>query len=89
MTPDDIDVGNPDAYVAGVPHNQFAFLRRHAPVFRHREANGPGFWALTRHEDNVRVARDPATFRQAPALFIEERSSHVKGAATASSGTFC
>jgi hypothetical protein len=42
MTPDDIDVGNPDAYVAGVPHNQFAFLRRHAPVFRHREANGPG-----------------------------------------------
>ena len=72
MTLNDIDIANPDAYVGGVPHAQFALLRREAPVFRHRETNGPGFWALTRHEDIVRVARDPATFNQAPALFIED-----------------
>jgi cholest-4-en-3-one 26-monooxygenase len=72
MTLDDIDIGNPDAYVGGVPHDQFAFLRRHAPVFRHREANGPGFWAITRHADVVRISRDPATFTQAPSLFIED-----------------
>jgi cytochrome P450 len=72
MTLDDIDIADPEAYLGGVPHEQFAHLRREAPVFRHREANGPGFWALTRHEDIVRVARDPTTFRQAPALFIED-----------------
>jgi cytochrome P450 len=72
MTLDDIDIANPDAYLGGVPHDQFALLRREAPVFRHREANGPGFWALTRHADIARVARDQTTFRQAPALFIED-----------------
>src|SRR5262245_50584284 len=72
MTLNDIDIANPDAYLGGVPHEQFAFLRREAPVFRHHEANGPGFWALTRHADIVRVARDSATFAQAPALFIED-----------------
>lgn len=72
MMLDDIDIANPDAYVGGVPHAQFALLRREAPVFRHREANGPGFWVLTRHEDIARVARDLATFSQAPSLFIED-----------------
>src|SRR5215470_444997 len=72
MTLDEIDIADPEAYLGGVPHEQFALLRREAPVFRHREANGPGFWAITRHEDIVRVARDPATFGQAPALFIED-----------------
>lgn len=72
MNLDDIDISSPDAYVGGVPHDQFAFLRRHAPVFRHREANGPGFWAITRHADVARISRDPAAFTQAPSLFIED-----------------
>src|SRR5262245_50973544 len=72
MTLNDVDIANPDAYLGGVPHEQFAFLRREAPVFRHHEADGPGFWALTRHADILRVARDPATFVQAPSLFIED-----------------
>jgi cytochrome P450 len=72
MNLDDIDISNPDAYINGVPHHQFAFLRRHAPVFRHREANGPGFWAITKHADVVRISRDPATFTQAPSVFIED-----------------
>ena len=42
MKLDDIDIANPDAYLAGVPHAQFALLRREAPVFRHPEP-GPGF----------------------------------------------
>src|SRR5262249_11670651 len=72
MTLDEIDLANPEAYLAGVPHEQFALLRREAPVFWHREENGPGFWALARHADIPRVARDQTTFRQAPALFIED-----------------
>lgn len=72
MRIEDIDIANPDAYVNGVPHDQFAFLRKHAPVFRHREVDGPGFWAITRHADIARISRDPATFSQSPALFIED-----------------
>jgi cholest-4-en-3-one 26-monooxygenase len=46
----------------GVPHDQFDRLRREAPVFWHAETDGPGFWALTKHDDIRRVSRDPATF---------------------------
>ena len=34
MKLDDIDIANPDAYLAGVPHAQFARLRREAPTSR-------------------------------------------------------
>lgn len=46
----------------------FATLRRERPVSFHEEMifppfpQGPGFWALTRHEDIVRVSRDSDTF---------------------------
>jgi len=49
-------------YTDGPPHAQLRWLRRHAPVFWHAEADGPGFWAITRYDDVVRVSRDPATF---------------------------
>jgi cholest-4-en-3-one 26-monooxygenase len=68
----DIDITNPDSYVDGVPHEQFAWLRKHAPVFRHGEANGPGFWSFTRHADIQRISRDPAMFTQSPSIFIED-----------------
>ena len=40
----DIDLANPDSFVAGVPHEWFARLRREAPVYWHPEPDGPGFW---------------------------------------------
>jgi cytochrome P450 len=57
----DIDLVNPDTYVAGVPHEMFTFLRREAPVFWHEDELG-GFWALTKHEDVVHANRDAKTF---------------------------
>ena len=45
-----------------VPHDQFDLLRREAPVFWHPEPNGPGFWALTKHEDVRLASRDTDTF---------------------------
>jgi len=51
-----------DAWAAGVPHEAFTLLRREAPVYRHPEEEGPGFWALSRHADVVQVSRDTATF---------------------------
>lgn len=59
---EDVDLFDPDAYVSGVPYDMFAVLRRHAPVYRHAEPDGPGFWAVTRYPDVVRVSRDSSTF---------------------------
>jgi cholest-4-en-3-one 26-monooxygenase len=58
----DIDLLNPDNFVDGVPHHFFELLRREAPVFRHPEQNGPGFWALTKYDDIVTVSMDSETF---------------------------
>jgi cholest-4-en-3-one 26-monooxygenase len=46
----------------GVPHDQFDRLRREAPVYRHPEPDGPGFWAVTKHADVRAVSHDSATF---------------------------
>jgi len=46
----------------GEPHDQFDRLRREAPVYRHPEPDGPGFWAVTRHADVRTVSHDWETF---------------------------
>ena len=58
----DIDLSNPDNFVAAVPHDAFKLLRREAPVYWHPEANGSGFWAVTKYDDVVTVSKDPKTF---------------------------
>jgi cholest-4-en-3-one 26-monooxygenase len=57
-----IDLIDADTYVAGVPHEQFRRLRAEAPVFRHREAEGPGFWAVTKYHDVLAVSRDHKSY---------------------------
>ncbi len=61
----DVDLLDPDTFVEGVPYDQFALLRREAPVFRHPEPGAPGFWAITKHEDIVNISLDPQTFSSA------------------------
>jgi cholest-4-en-3-one 26-monooxygenase len=60
-----IDVFDPAQYVAGIPHERFRQLRQEAPVYFHAEPGGPGYWALTRYDDVVRVSKDPLTFSSA------------------------
>jgi cholest-4-en-3-one 26-monooxygenase len=57
----DINLVDPDVFVEGVPHEQFTFLRREAPVFWHEDEHG-GFWALTKHDDVVHANRDAKHF---------------------------
>lgn len=57
-----IDVYSPDAYTQGIPHEQFAWLREHAPVYWHEHPDGGGYWVLSRHADIVAVSRDFKTF---------------------------
>jgi cholest-4-en-3-one 26-monooxygenase len=58
----DVDLFSPDNFVEGVPHHYYRVLRREAPVYRHAEPGGPGFWALTKYDDIVTVSMDSATF---------------------------
>lgn len=63
MPLDDIDLIDHTQYAAGgPPHALFRRLRAEDPVHWHPEADGPGFWAVTKYEDVVRVSRDSATF---------------------------
>ncbi|MFQ5471839.1 MAG: cytochrome P450 [Dehalococcoidia bacterium] len=62
LTLDDVDLFSPDTFVQGVPHHYFKLLRREAPVFRHPEPEGPGFWVITKYEDVDHVSMHPETF---------------------------
>jgi cytochrome P450 len=69
-----IDLLSPASFVGGQPHDQFAWLRRHAPVFRHTEPDGPGFWAVTRQQDVRAISRNHAVFSNEPTIMIQEPS---------------
>jgi cytochrome P450 len=67
-----IDLLSPASFAHGQPHEQFRWLREHAPVFRHAEPDGPGFWAVTRYEDVRAVGRDPEAFSSVPTTMIPD-----------------
>lgn len=67
-----------DTWARGVPHDQFDALRRLAPVYWHDEADGSGFWAVTKHADVKRISRDPRTFSSAlGATFIPDQDEET------------
>ena len=71
LTLQTIDIIDPDLYVRrGYPHEEWALLRRAAPVFRYERANVIPFWAVTRHADIIAISRNPALFRSAQYLFV-------------------
>ncbi len=62
----DVDLSNPDTFVAGIPHEAFAKLRREAPVYRHPGGmTGGDFWVVTRYEDVARINKDNQLFSSA------------------------
>jgi len=61
------DLKDPDLYEARAPHDLFKRLRQEAPVYWSPEADGAGFWSLTRHADIVEVSRQPELFSSASA----------------------
>ena len=60
--PDDIDLTDASVWERAAPHEWLDQLRSTDPVHWHPEADGPGFWALTRHEDVRRVSTSPGEF---------------------------
>jgi cytochrome P450 len=67
----DIDLLDYDLFADHEPWEVFDYLQREAPVYRHPEPGGRGFWAITKYDDVLAVVRDPKTF-----------SSEIGGAAT-------
>src|SRR5689334_3173126 len=70
-----VSIADPAAYVAGVPYDEFARLRRQSPLVRMPEVAlrrhgksgdqaiaGSGFWLVTRHADVIAVSRQSETF---------------------------
>jgi cholest-4-en-3-one 26-monooxygenase len=62
---DEIDLLDRDRFTQGIPHEWFTWLRANAPVHRHPEPGGDGFWVITRYDDIVAANRDAATFSSA------------------------
>ncbi|MET7288341.1 cytochrome P450 [Streptomyces sp. NPDC005573] len=62
------DVFDPRRYAAGVPYADYRVLRDEHPVAWQDEPEvlgwpaGPGFWAVTRHADVVRVLKDSGAY---------------------------
>ncbi|MEX5712382.1 cytochrome P450, partial [Parafrankia sp. FMc6] len=65
MELDDIDLLDLDRFMEGAPHEELAVLREYAPVWRHPEKEGPGFWVISKHADVVACSRDYQTFSSA------------------------
>jgi len=72
LGPDDADITSHDTYVHGVPHATFARLRRDEPVSWQPEADGPGYWAVTRYADALHVSHDVATFTSSLGIRLED-----------------
>jgi cytochrome P450 len=71
LTLADVDLLDHDLFVEREPWEVFELLQREAPVFWHREPDGPGFWCVTKYDDVLHVLKNWEIF-----------SSEVGGAAT-------
>jgi cytochrome P450 len=60
-----IDLISPEAFRHGHPWSQYAWLRAHAPVYRHPQEGTDGFWAITKYDDVRAISRQPKLFSSA------------------------
>ncbi len=60
------DLSSYETFVHGFPHDAFARLREHAPVWWHeptsRTPDGEGFWCISTHDLIVEVFRNPRVY---------------------------
>lgn len=77
----EIDLISPDQWISGIPHEQFEWLRREAPVFWHASDDPavPAFWALTGHADVQSANRDAERFSsQRGGVFLNNQSAEER-----------
>jgi len=54
----------------GYPHDIWKWLRHNDPVFFWEETDGIPFWAITKHEDIVKIGKQPKKFISGPTLVV-------------------
>jgi cholest-4-en-3-one 26-monooxygenase len=83
----DIDLLNRDVFAERLPHEWFAYLREHAPIYKHPEPAGAGFWVFSKHEDVSVLGKEWETFSSDQArggvVGIEELTEEAKARAEA------
>ena len=78
---DQIDLVTPELYAQrGYPWEDWALLRREAPVYWYDRPGVTPFWAITRYDDIQHISRDPETFISSRRLVIRSAGSGDGGA---------
>src|SRR5436305_11454795 len=86
LSVDQIHLGDIEQWLRPDREGIFAKLRAEAPVSFHEEPvpppdvpfpQGPGFWAVTRYDDVMRVSRDPDGFHSAPSINIGDTPPEI------------
>jgi len=67
-----IDLLNTASFAGGHPHDQYDWLRQHAPVYLHDEPGGRGFWAITHYQGVYDIGRNAELFSSEPTIMIAE-----------------
>ncbi|MDH3532408.1 MAG: cytochrome P450 [Gammaproteobacteria bacterium] len=73
-TDPNVDLSSQDAFSEGAPYVTFERMRREDPVAWCAEEHGRGFWSITRHEDIMRLNKDPKTLSSAKGIRMEDQS---------------
>ncbi|MGW0607470.1 cytochrome P450 [Streptomyces sp. NPDC002644] len=72
-----IDLLDPEPFRRDDFWDTFAWLRANAPVYRHPEPDGDGFWVLSKHRDIVDVYADSDTFSSARGMRLGSEPAAV------------
>ena len=62
MSSTPIDLTDASVWEAATPHTWLDEVRNTEGLYFQEESDGPGFWAITRHEDVRAVSIDPSNF---------------------------
>jgi cholest-4-en-3-one 26-monooxygenase len=80
VTIDDRLLTDPDVYQRMEHHDLFTQLRAEDPVHWTDEANGPGFWSITKHADLKLINRDAEGFSsEAKGVYLTEPDDYAEG----------
>ncbi|MEE8143587.1 MAG: cytochrome P450 [Planctomycetota bacterium] len=66
---DTLDIISPDHYQQhGYPHEEWALLRREAPIYWYTRTPGVPFWAVTKYQDIITISKQPRRLLNSPRL---------------------
>src|SRR5882757_8555799 len=71
LTLETLNIIGPEHYAKnGYPHKEWAYLRKHKPVFWCEHPKTDPFWAITKHADIIQIAKQPQLFLNGPRLLV-------------------